>query len=244
MKKLLVLCLSLLLALALFLPVCAAKSTVYDRAGLLDEPEKVILTNTLAKTPAGYAFFVVTATQQMTSDEVIALCEIDRDTDAVVLVIDSTGGGIYYYEMFTYNRANDLFSDSDVDAILDDADVYNNIKTGQLVEGICRFLTLSAEHLEAEEARIAARRARAPLYALFIGLGVGVVAGGVTALCVFLFYRRKLHGESYPLDRYASLTLTERQDRFVGSFVTRTRVQSSSSGGGSGGVSGGSRGRR
>ena len=64
---------------------------------------------------------------------------------------------------------------------------------------------------------------------------------------IFLSYRKKRHGESYPLSRYANLQLTESVDHFVGSFVTRVRIQSnsgSSGGGGGGGFSGGSRGRR
>ena len=64
---------------------------------------------------------------------------------------------------------------------------------------------------------------------------------------LFLSYRKKRHGESYPLSRYANLQLTESVDHFVGSFVTRVRIQSnsgSSGGGGGGGFSGGSRGRR
>ena len=76
-----------------------------------------------------------------------------------------------------------------------------------------------------------------------IGVVVGLLAGGGAVLGVFLYYRKKQHGESYPLDRYAKLQLTEAEDRFVGSFVTRTRVQSSSSGGG-GGSHGGHRGGR
>ena len=57
----------------------------------------------------------------------------------------------------------------------------------------------------------------------------GVLAGGFTALGVALSYRRKKRGSSYPLDRYAKLNLTLREDRFVGSFVTRTRIQSNNS---------------
>jgi hypothetical protein len=46
------------------------------------------------------------------------------------------------------------------------------------------------------------------------------------------------------LDRYARLQLTAREDRFVGSFVTRTRIQKNNGSRGSRGGGGGRRGGR
>ena len=58
---------------------------------------------------------------------------------------------------------------------------------------------------------------------------IGAIVGIVTVVLVWLRYRKKKHGESYPLSRYADLYLTESHDRFVGSYVTRVRVQNSNS---------------
>ena len=80
--------------------------------------------------------------------------------------------------------------------------------------------------------------------AVILGVVLGALAGGGAVLGVFLYYRKKQHGDSYPLDRYAKLHLTDAQDRFVGSYITRTRVQSNSGGGGGGGSRGGHRGGR
>ena len=68
-----------------------------------------------------------------------------------------------------------------------------------------------------------------------IGASVGVI----------LKYRKKLHSESYPLDRYAKLDLNVANDNFITKTVSRVRVKDSSSSSGGGRSSGGgSRGRR
>ena len=80
---------------------------------------------------------------------------------------------------------------------------------------------------------------------ILIAVVAGLLAAGGSVLGVVLFYLKKQHGVSYPLDRYAKLHLTHREDRFVGSHVTRVRVQSSNGSGGSrGGGSRGGGGRR
>ena len=65
-------------------------------------------------------------------------------------------------------------------------------------------------------------------HVVLAGLIGGALIGGITVLCVFLFYRKKRHGASYPLDRYASMDLTDSEDRFVGSYDTRVRIQNNS----------------
>jgi uncharacterized membrane protein YgcG len=147
----------------------------------------------------------------------------------------------YYYDMYTYGEAWDMFSNSDVDRILDDFGVYNNLKSGRIYEGCDAFFTLSHQTVSEYRAEQAAKEAREPLMVALVGIGVAVLAAGITVLVVVLRYRTKKHGESYPLDHYAKLQLTRQEDRFVGSHVTRVRIQSSS---GSGGRSGGGGGRR
>ena len=82
--------------------------------------------------------------------------------------------------------------------------------------------------------------------AFITGIIISAVIGIVAALSVFIAYKKKLHSESYPLDRYARLNLRINRDTFITKTVTRVKIQSSSGGGGrsGGGRSGGSRGRR
>jgi uncharacterized membrane protein YgcG len=189
----------------------------------------------------GVSFYLVTATVQMSASRVHSVCAIGEKS-AVVLVIDSTGT-TYYYEMFTFNGADDLFSDRDVDDILDADSVYRNIKRGDLYEGCESFFGLCQQVIAKE----IARQNAFPWPALIAGVIGGVLIGGITVLCVFLFYRKKRHGVSYPLDRYAKLELTHNEDHYVTEHTTRTyspRSSGGSSGGGRHGGGGGHRGGR
>lgn len=243
MRKIVFFVLTVALLAVSALPTLAHSATVYDDAGFLTKEEIAYLSEACDCNTNGVEFFVVTSASQMSSWQVQRRLGIDGERDAIVLVIDKQND-TYFYEMFTYNRADEMFSDSQVDEILDHPSVYDNIKSGELALGIKCFLSLSQTRVTRAYEEEQAREAREPLMIAITALVVALLAGGGTVLGVFLYYRRKQHGESYPLDRYANLDLTESHDRFVGSFVTRVRVQSSSGGGGGGGASGGSRGRR
>ena len=244
MKKIVFFAIFVFLLAMLTVTASAHSATVYDDADLLTAEEEEKLSAACNCSTEGVRFYVVTAHAQMTNSAVIGRCGIGEDTDAIVLVIDQTNGK-YYYEMFTYNRADQWLSDSQADRILDDDDVYSSIKSGEIYQGAGLFLQEAQNELEQSLEAERKREAREPLMIAIIALVVGALAGGGAVLGVFLYYRKKQHGESYPLDRYASLQLTESYDRFVGSYVTRVRVQSNNGGGGGGGrVSGGRRGRR
>ena len=235
----------LLLTAALMLPCLAAyRVTVRDDLGILGGANEVA-------TSDGYnvgntAFYLWTKSSYSESDwpgkaTVQSKMGIAEGDSAVALVIRVTGKGIFYYDMYLFGEADEIFSESDVNRILDDNAVYTAIKGGNTLYGADRFFSLCAtvlhNHAEAE----ATRAKKAPLMAMLFGLLSGAVVGGGSVLGVWLYYRKKLHGTIYPLDRYAKLALTQREDRFVGRSVTRVRVQSNN---GSSGRSGGGGGRR
>ena len=248
MKKVLIFALSLLLFIALSLTALAATVTVGDDADLLDSDAEMRVASALFDTH-GLTFFLLTQRTSLRDDipsdrQMEKRCGITEDMAAVVLLV-SVVHGTYYYDMYTYNGAYDMFSDSDVDDVLDASAVYGNLKAGNIEAGAIAFFEECCRVSAENAARQAEKERRAPLVSVIVGIVVGVLAGGGSALGVFLYYRKKQHGESYPLDRYAKLNLTESSDRFVGSYVTRVRVQSSSGGGGGGGGSrGGHRGGR
>ena len=64
-------------------------------------------------------------------------------------------------------------------------------------------------------------------YLLLFAAIIAVVATAITVAIVVARYKTKLKAPIYPVDKYADLALTERQDVFLGSSVTRTRVSSS-----------------
>lgn len=59
---------------------------------------------------------------------------------------------------------------------------------------------------------------------LIYGIIAGVIAVGITVSVVVYNYKKKLQSEKYPLNKYANLDLTDRQDIFTGSFVTSRRI--------------------
>ena len=239
-KRVVFLLLALLLALTA-LPASAHRTTVLDTDGLLSGEESALLGVPCdCENAYGLGYYIVLLSDrpfQLHDGEIFSLAGITSESDAIVLVIRESG--TYYYDIYTYGFADELFSDADIDLILDDPDVYGSIKAGSLHKGAAAFTALASdianEHYAAEQARAA----RAPLMALLCGVITGAIAGGVSVLCVFLTYRKKRHGASYPLSRYASLTLTDSRDIFAGSFVTRTRIQSSGGGSRSGSRPGG-----
>lgn len=75
----------------------------------------------------------------------------------------------------------------------------------------------------------------------------GIAAGGISVLCVYLSYKKKVHGAIYPLSQYSNLNLTDSKDNFITKNVVVTHIPDppQNHGGGhhrGGGFHGGSRG--
>ena len=252
MRKLTISLLALLLLAALTLPSFASFSTmVIDHGGMLSSEERARLENDACNCRFGdlhpYLITYGNVGQAPDADTILRRLGLDWDSDAIVLCVREYQG-TYYYDMYTFGRAMDMFSAADIDTVLDAPDVFVNLKAGRVYDGYRAFYSechrIVSNYTTREYEAAQAREKRAPFMALLFGAISGLVVAGVTVLCVFLSYRKKRHGESYPLDRYARLHLTDKHDIFVGSYVTRVRVQSSSSGGGRSGGGGGGGGHR
>ncbi len=216
----------------------------YDTAGVYDEAELIppddeaeiekYLHEAAAKT--GVRYILVTTTR----DENISY-RIDRNADALVICILYLNG-TYYYEPYTYGDAEYGITDSEAERVFDAASVYDNLKSGNIKEGTKALCELSAVAING--------KLREPLWqTVFICFIIASIIAGITVGCVVYNYKKKLKAPAYPLDRYANMRLASNSDTFLGSFVTKTRISSSSSGGRSGGgrsggSRGGSRGRR
>ncbi len=55
---------------------------------------------------------------------------------------------------------------------------------------------------------------------------IALVAAAVAAVIVVVRYKRRLKAPIYPIEKYASLSLTGGYDNYLGSSVTRVRVES------------------
>ena len=60
---------------------------------------------------------------------------------------------------------------------------------------------------------------------LGVGIFAGILVAGIVAGCIIYTYKKKTKSAIYPLGRYANLDLKMRDDRFMGSFVTKRRLQ-------------------
>ncbi len=162
-------------------------------------------------------------------------------SDNIVLLVVTLDGGEYFYNIYTYGDARNRINNKEINYILDNDAVYDNLKSGRLCEGACAYLSLSEQ---AYSGRLGASYWIIAAVSFVIALIIGICV----CVGVKVKYGTKHKSIDYPLDRFAKMELKERQDIFVGSFVTQRVIQSSSGGGRSGGSShgggGGHRGGR
>ena len=238
----------LCLAVCLTLPLSAAESVrVYDPSHMLSASEAADLTALLDRLSAENGVEMYLATyladgpyDDFYGDDYCHRVKDIEDTDAVLLVVTYERlNDTYYYDMYTYGEANYAISQKEVNYILDDYDVYDNLKGGHVYDGCEAFFTLSAE---AFTGRVGMAWSVIILLSAAISVGIAFAVRGA----VIAVYRKKKASVDYPLDRYARLELTHESDSFVREYTTRTySPRSSGSGGGSRhGGGGGHRGGR
>lgn len=63
-----------------------------------------------------------------------------------------------------------------------------------------------------------------PFEVIFMMAFVGAVAGGISVLCVWLSYKKKVHGATYPLGQFAKLDLIDSRDTFINTTKVVTRI--------------------
>lgn len=228
--------LTALLVCAFCVPSHAEGKVVYDYSQGFTDEEAAIVTEHARKTFAGTgcSVYIVTAPYFGYYGEDFLYENPDVDKNSVILILSRNHD--MYYDMYTYGKPDRRIDNAEVNLILDDPEVFNNIKyNGDYVTAAMRFITLSEQ-----ACRIQLGRA----------IAVACVIAGIVSAIVFFSivcsYKKKLRSEKYPLDRYAKLELYENRDDFMGSFVTKRVISSGSGsrGGGGGGRSGGGGGHR
>ena len=221
-----------------------AGELVTDRDDLIPDADEAEISEALrsAKDKCGTDIRVYVYRGMEYYDWSYYLDDSDENFDSLVLLVIQydTWDSTYYYYLDTYGEAQYDISDTEVDRILDNPEVYNNIKSGNLKSGIIACADLAATavsvHLRPNFVKV-----------LIISLIIAAVVAVAVALSIYFSYKKKLHSESYPLERYASLDLRIERDSFITKFITRVRIRSSNGGGGGrsgGGRSGGGGSRR
>ena len=227
-------------AFSLFcLTVFGATVTVVDDTLDLGETELSVLQGMEATYPL-YLYLPVVSRYddyrdvERYTEQMMAERGISKYDDAVILSVYKTDE--WHYDIFTYGKPDKEISNREIDRILDADGVYDNLKAGRITEGFTAF---------AREVELACGPRQGADLASFIliCLGVGAFCAGIAVLVVVLCYRMKIRKTNYPLDRYASLSLTRREDIYTTTTVTRHKVSSSASSSGKSG-GGGRRGGR
>ncbi len=244
MRKILPLVIVFISLLTLFtLTPSADTSRVYISGESLvtsDELLKIEAALGEAEEATGVKFRAYIASNSYYTSESLILSRLSvSNTDDLAVFLVEKSGGVYYYELFLYGKASNLLDYDDSDSILDNHTIYSSIKSGDVEGGILKFAALTSEML-------VENRSSLKVKIIITSIAIALVAGAIAVAIVVYKYKRKLKSPIYPLSKYAGLSLDYNSDQFIGSTVTRTRVNSSSGGGGrSGGRSGGgSRGRR
>ncbi len=243
----LIFCLVLCVSLWILPTQAAADARVYDdTADLLSDAEQTALETQMAELSAKYdvELYMATYRARNYADDFVGddYCRVVRNlnsTNAILLIVtyDESDRG-YYYDIYTYGRANRAVSDKEVNYILDADAVYDNLKSGSLFAGAGAFFNLAGK---AYDGRVGVSFAIIiPVCAVLAGLISLLVVKGVKDS-----YAKKHASVDYPLDRFARLELTAESDTFAGTFVTHTRSpRGGSSGGGGRSTHGGGGGHR
>lgn len=225
MKKL-YLILILIFVISFCLAVCASASYgVFDELNALSSYEESQVEDALreASEKTGFAFYVgiipTNAEYYSSFKSRYSLYE----SDMVLLLIDDYYGD-YGYVMHLFGEPTNKISLAEENRILDSDSVYNEIKYGDMADGICSF---------ANQATRACGTKWTPIIVLTV---ISLLGGsGLFLAIVIPRYKRKQRGTAYPFDQFTKLELTDSSDVFLTKTVTRRRYRSSSSSSGSSG---------
>ena len=232
-KIFIVLCLIVAFVFALELAASADEIRVFDKDEMLSAEDEARITEAAlsAESEYGCRFYIVThaadrRSQRYLGEDFIRERGFSFNDDIVLLIITlDTYENTYYYNMYYYGMPSRRISDMEVESILDNARVYNNLKTGRLAEGSIAFIELSGEATKMPWAMI-----------IVIAVIAAVIVGGITVYVITSKYKMKMNPTNYPLDKYAKLKLTGSNEKFIDKHVA---VILTSSGGGPGGRPGG-----
>ncbi len=249
--------------------VTASAAYIYDGADLYTDAEEVMFANEAAAVYENSGVFCVILTGHGIGDITAELPSYAGGAmDMALLTIDMTAREFYLYQ---YNAAEGesafRISTAESDEILDG--ILPEMADGAYFQAALTYLELTEGAFGGEEVFDPAVTDEEYVYieypeydypgydyseepagfawdVLGTTLLVGVIAGGIAVLCVWLSYKRKVHGAIYPLGEFANLALREQRDNYTHTTRTRVRVSDSSShgshhGGSSRGGGGGAR---
>ena len=137
----LLLALMLLLSSCVLLPIYAEEAAVvYDYADEFTDEEIAEITATARAKTAECGAQIVIVTQRTWGyageDFLLQHSEYSASDDLILLIITAHT----YYDLYTYGKADSLIKGTEVDPILDDPDVFYNLKGGKPFDGTMAFI--------------------------------------------------------------------------------------------------------
>ncbi len=245
----------LLLALAVLLTFSVFADDhvyVYDGADLFDDADETEITLAAEKVYTESGLLTVVVTDYGIYGMLSSLPEYSGGAeDMLLLAIDMDAREFDLYQHnATYGESAFRISYSESESILDS--ILPSMADGDYAEAAMLYIELASTYFSNSDNFSSTDVGDGYEYTdyyedlgigayIVTGLLVGSIIGGITVLVVYLVYKRKVHGDTYPLGRFADFKLTENKDTFITKNVIVTRIPDppSSSGGRSGG--GGSR---
>ena len=251
------LCLCLFLLASILAPFAASAETqrVFDGASLFTAEQAASLEKSIQKQRSAFALdIVIYTTNDADGKTAQAFADDAYDAggfgmgasrDGLLFLIDMDNREIY---LSTTGRAIDLFTDSRINAILDDAfarmpenDYFG--AANSFLQGVERYAPNPPSGQNQAGTANPAPSSPAEKQGLTAGkVGLAIFGGALAGLIFFgvvvARYRYKSPKYAYPLREKGRLQLTETTDVFLGQHVTHRRIQTQpKSGGGSGGRS-------
>lgn len=209
----------------------AGQNRVYDYAGLFTAEETQELEESITeyreKTDLDLVIVTIDDAQGKTSREYADDFYdyngfgVGRDHSGVLLLIDMDNRMAY---LSTTGKAIDILTDSRIQEITDE--VASCVGDGEYARGARIFLEKTDEFVNPN---MTGR--------LLIALVLALLVGAGSVVGVWYKYTHGYKADQYELDKNSSLHLSQRDDIFMGRFVTSRKIPRNTGGGGGGGSS-------
>lgn len=205
----------------------AGQNRVYDYAGLFTTAETQDLEESAAeyreKTNLDLVIVTIDDAEGKTSREYADDFYdyngfgVGSDYSGALLLIDMDNRMAY---LSTTGKAIEILTDSRIQEITDEVASY--VGDGQYAKGAQVFLEKTDEFVNPN---IAGR--------LLIALALAILVGAGSVAAVWYKYTHGHKADQYELDKNSSLALSQREDIFMGRFVTSRKIPRNTGGGGS-----------
>lgn len=236
------------IVLCLLFTVCASAAYTYDNADLFTASEEAEIAKAAEEILESSGVLCVILTDYGIGNINRSLPEYaNGEEDMVLLAIDMSARE---FDLYQYNSVSGdsafRISTGESDAILDG--ILPEMKNGAYADAAMTFLRMTEEAFNngvwfspddvGKDYDYVSYEEDVSVWDAVLGsMLVGAIAGGITVLCVRGAYKRKVHGDTYPLGQFVDFHLVENTDTFLTKSIIVTRIPDppSGSGGGSGG---------